>query len=276
MHWCWYVLNTHGAALSSSLNSMAHLESIRALIRAVSTHEREIMKMSDENLFSLSFLTSQMVERTSEELSKDSEEEDSQAMVVVPEEVADTHSEDVTAVASTATATTVSTAAVVVEPPSSSSPVVVSCKKSSKKASKKLTIQTGAAEREQLLQSANSAVDVTEAPAEDAAVTMVSQEEVASTEAAEDPSVFEEISTFATPSRKKDKKSAKSTSKSLLKATGGLGFDVSATAERRVSFSHPLSMVKIISPLSTGGQNSTPGNSGKKSSKKRLWAEEDA
>lgn len=149
--------------------------------------------------------------------------------------------------------------------------------KKNKKAAKKLTIQTGAAEREQLLQAVNSSVTAAEIQVpEEGHVDAPSEEEAVMEEhlqaTADTP--------FATPSRKKDKKSAKSASKSLLKtqATGGLGFDVSASAERRVSFSHPLSMVKIISPLSTGGKHSTAGtpvNSAKKS-KKRLWAEEEA
>jgi hypothetical protein len=36
------------------------MESIRALIRAVNMHENEIMKMCDENLYSLEFLSSQL------------------------------------------------------------------------------------------------------------------------------------------------------------------------------------------------------------------------
>jgi hypothetical protein len=36
------------------------MESIRALIRAVSTHEKEILRSSDENIFSLLFLQSQI------------------------------------------------------------------------------------------------------------------------------------------------------------------------------------------------------------------------
>lgn len=288
LHWCWYVLNTHGAALSTSLNSMAHLESIRALIRAVSTHEREIMKMSDENVFSLSFLTSQMVERspaaiTDVDVAADVDADDAgaeSAMVVADKVVAPRP-----AVTSAAPAVP----AAVPVPAPASEPVTaeeatstpVSSKKS-KKAAKKLTIQTGAAERESLLQSANSSVDAAAAePASEEAETVAAEvhaEPEAEVEAVmEEAYVFPAESTFATPSRKKDKKSAKSASKSLLKtpATGGLGFDVTATGERRVSFSHPLSMVKIISPLSTGGMN-TPQNSAKKGSKKRLWAEEEA
>ena len=36
-------------------------EALRALIKAISLHEKEIMKMSDENQFTLEFLSSQFV-----------------------------------------------------------------------------------------------------------------------------------------------------------------------------------------------------------------------
>ena len=55
--WCWAVLRAHGAALQA--DSLPHLESLRALIRAVGLHEKEVMRMSDENLFSLEFLATQ-------------------------------------------------------------------------------------------------------------------------------------------------------------------------------------------------------------------------
>jgi hypothetical protein len=44
---------------------MPYMESLRALIRAVSVHEKDIMKMCDENLFSLEFLCSQIPVDTS-------------------------------------------------------------------------------------------------------------------------------------------------------------------------------------------------------------------
>ena len=40
------------------------MESIRALIRAVSRHEKDILRMSDENIFALSFIQQQRQART--------------------------------------------------------------------------------------------------------------------------------------------------------------------------------------------------------------------
>ena len=57
LQWCWSLLRTHGSALQG--DSLPHMESLRALIRAVGSHEKEIMKMSDENAFSLEFLSAQ-------------------------------------------------------------------------------------------------------------------------------------------------------------------------------------------------------------------------
>lgn len=58
LRWCWALLTTYGRLLQGS-DSMAHQESLRALIRAISIHETEILKMSDDNHFTLSFITSQ-------------------------------------------------------------------------------------------------------------------------------------------------------------------------------------------------------------------------
>eukprot|EP00596_Hydrurales_sp_CCMP1899_P003442 CAMPEP_0119050586 /NCGR_PEP_ID=MMETSP1177-20130426/70734_1 /TAXON_ID=2985 /ORGANISM="Ochromonas sp, Strain CCMP1899" /LENGTH=830 /DNA_ID=CAMNT_0007029157 /DNA_START=526 /DNA_END=3015 /DNA_ORIENTATION=+ len=58
LKWCWVILKTYGSLLSA--DSMPYMESIRALIRAVNMHENEIMKMCDENLYSLEFLSSQL------------------------------------------------------------------------------------------------------------------------------------------------------------------------------------------------------------------------
>jgi hypothetical protein len=58
LRWCWALLTTYGKLLQGS-DSMSHQESLRALIRAISIHETEILKMSDDNHFTLSFLTSQ-------------------------------------------------------------------------------------------------------------------------------------------------------------------------------------------------------------------------
>jgi Dip2/Utp12 Family len=60
LRWVWAILRSYGTVLQA--DSMPFLESIRALIRAVGSHEKEILKMSDENLFSLEFLSSQMTE----------------------------------------------------------------------------------------------------------------------------------------------------------------------------------------------------------------------
>ena len=57
LQWCWNLLRTHGSTLQG--DSLPHMESLRALIRAVGSHEKEIMKMSDENTFSLEFLSAQ-------------------------------------------------------------------------------------------------------------------------------------------------------------------------------------------------------------------------
>jgi hypothetical protein len=154
-------------------------------------------------------------------------------------------------------------------------PVPVSSKKSSKKA-KKLTIQTGTAEKEKLLSEAAAAAvvetTITEVVNETAVVTP-------STEA------------YATPSKssKKDKKGAKSVTKSLLKSQSKYGHedeDLMTSADRRVSFSQPLSMIKYISPLTKDKKTLFLGipaganieqdeeNVRQSASKKRLWAED--
>ena len=43
-----------------SSQSLSHRESLRALLRSVSTHERESLKVADDNRFSLLFLCSQI------------------------------------------------------------------------------------------------------------------------------------------------------------------------------------------------------------------------
>ncbi len=64
LQWCWAVICTHGPILQSAVTAMPLMESLRALIRAVSLHEKEIMRMSDENQFTLSFLSSQLADTT--------------------------------------------------------------------------------------------------------------------------------------------------------------------------------------------------------------------
>ena len=276
LHWCWNLLHTHGAVLLTVLNSMAHLESVRALIRAISTHEREIMRMSDENVFSLAFLNSQMVERSPEDFAPEV------ALIENDEGEEEVHEEVEFSIDTTSSAAPVSPAAV-------STPVVeemevvteaveeapVSAKKSSKK-SKKLTIQTLSAEKTALSAAAIDHAAVVEVEAkvrveEDAAVI--------------DLSPPQEEADFATPNKKKDKKSAKSATKSLLKSVSKYGRDEELTATgNRVTFSHPLSKVKIISPnqkskflgIPASAQIEEDEENVRSASKKRLWADEDA
>eukprot|EP01038_Epipyxis_sp_PR26KG_P014178 gene14178-19024_t len=61
LRWCWEMLRIFGNVLQSNSLSMMHMESVRALIRAISVHEKEILKMADENLFSLGFIAQQTV-----------------------------------------------------------------------------------------------------------------------------------------------------------------------------------------------------------------------
>ena len=55
---CMEVLREHASLLQR--DSMVHQESLRSLVRAVATHEKDIMRMCDENHFSLSFLQQQL------------------------------------------------------------------------------------------------------------------------------------------------------------------------------------------------------------------------
>ena len=58
LQWVWEIIRSHGKVLQS--DSMPYMESLRALIRAVSIYEKEIMKMGDENVFMMTFLESQI------------------------------------------------------------------------------------------------------------------------------------------------------------------------------------------------------------------------
>ena len=58
LQWCWEIIRAYGQLLQS--DSMPYMESLRALIRVVSNYEKEIMKMTDDNQFSLAFINSQM------------------------------------------------------------------------------------------------------------------------------------------------------------------------------------------------------------------------
>ena len=291
LQWCWQVLHAHGAALSSTLNSMAHLESVRALIRAISAHEREVMKMSDENLFSLHFLVSQMVNvdvppttpttSTSTALVATANTDTATAeedWVMVEADTAATETE--TAIEEAVKAnpeTTKSTESTTTTAATPTVSVALSEKKS-KKSSKKLTIET-ATGRENVLEAANAAVAVTVSP-----TTPCTEPVVEETATAADVVLAEE--SFATPGKAK-KQTAKSACKSALKSSHKAAAAAEEEGDRRVSFSHPLSMVKYISPISrtgkhfqtpttgVGGKNSSSSSTGKKSgSKKRLWAEE--
>ena len=59
LKWCWNILRNYGNVLQS--DSMPYLSCLRALIRVVGSHEKEIMRMSDDNMFTLEFLNSQMI-----------------------------------------------------------------------------------------------------------------------------------------------------------------------------------------------------------------------
>jgi len=265
LHWCWNLLHTHGAVLLTVLNSMAHLESVRALIRAISTHEREIMRMSDENVFSLRFLTSQMVECSPEDFSQvaliEAEEEENESEQEVHEEVNFSINVTPSVVSPVAAPVATPVARTVAETEAmevvaEEEVVPVSTKKSAKK-SKKLTIQTSPVEKEPV------------------------QEASAPAQAVPEETIFE------TPNKaKKDKKSVKSATKSLLKSVSKYGHDeeLMTSAERRVSFSKPLSMVKLISPIEKSKFLGIPAGANieqdeenvRSASKKRLWADEDA
>lgn len=58
------ILREHGSALQR--DSMIHQESLRSLVRAVTTHEKDIMRMCDENQFSLTFLQQQLEQAAAE------------------------------------------------------------------------------------------------------------------------------------------------------------------------------------------------------------------
>ena len=60
MRWCWAILSTHGKLLQGAEMKL-HQEAFRALIRAISIHEKEILKVCDNNYFVLNFLESQIV-----------------------------------------------------------------------------------------------------------------------------------------------------------------------------------------------------------------------
>lgn len=284
LQWCWHVLHTHGAALTSALNSMAHLESVRALIRAISSHEKEIMRMSDENGFSLEFLTMQMVERD-----PDAENAEVEVMEVegdwngdvesaeAAESAAVTHEVSPEKVAGESTSAVVPSADAE-EDASSSTPASKKAKKA-----KKLTIQT-TSERAQVLEALHATSAVEDGKASDAVAPepeeqAQAQEQELEQVAADGEDEGEER--FVTPGKaKKDKKAAKSASKSLLKSANKRNADDDdeemglATADRRVSFSHPLSMVKIISPIDSQRKSLKNGSGKKSASKKRLWSDD--
>ena len=64
MRWSWELIREYGKVLQTAMSPLQYMESIRSIIRVVSMHEKEIMKMSDENSFSLAFLISQISQIT--------------------------------------------------------------------------------------------------------------------------------------------------------------------------------------------------------------------
>ena len=71
LHWCWALIVTHGTTLQSATISMPIMESLRALIRAISVHEKEVLKMSDENQFTLDFIMKQLRRQKEEQVAAD-------------------------------------------------------------------------------------------------------------------------------------------------------------------------------------------------------------
>jgi periodic tryptophan protein 2 len=62
LRWCWELLRSFGPTLQADAGrSMAHKQTLRALIRSISMHERESIRMADENGFYLQFLCSQLI-----------------------------------------------------------------------------------------------------------------------------------------------------------------------------------------------------------------------
>lgn len=65
--WCWEVLRRYGAAMlldarGSCQASLSHRQALRSLLRAMAAHEKESMRMCEDNRYSLLFLCSQLRE----------------------------------------------------------------------------------------------------------------------------------------------------------------------------------------------------------------------
>jgi hypothetical protein len=61
LRWCWEILKRFGPTIQlDAQHAMSHREVLRNLVRAVALHEREALKMSDENHFNLKFICSQL------------------------------------------------------------------------------------------------------------------------------------------------------------------------------------------------------------------------
>jgi periodic tryptophan protein 2 len=58
LQWTHEILQNYGKILNS--DSMPYRESLRALLRAISIHEKEIMRYAEDNHFTLNFITSQL------------------------------------------------------------------------------------------------------------------------------------------------------------------------------------------------------------------------
>jgi hypothetical protein len=303
LHWCWNLLQTHGAVLTSILNSMAHLESIRSLIRAISMHEREIMKMSDENYFSLTYLTSQMVERSPSDASESDASLSMEVEAVVAPVVVETQSgnssqkknknqqqqeqpqhaqqkeeEVVVAVMSPVNPTSPTGEAADAE--------AASAKK--KKSAKKAKLSTPQKEGDK-----SAAADVAVSTSTPAA-SLSSSSSYSSSSAKKSPKStakptiqIPELHTPVSALPDTEDGEVSTSHNSNNTSSNGADIDVLDTQSKRVTFSKQLSAVKFISPRDKPGTYSALGSSssGKKnkkvkhdkspSEKKRLWAEED-
>ena len=66
LQWTHEILQNYGKILNT--DSMPYRESLRALLRAISIHEKEIMRYAEDNHFTLSFITSQLSDDFIEEI----------------------------------------------------------------------------------------------------------------------------------------------------------------------------------------------------------------
>ena len=71
LQWTHEILQNYGKILNT--DSMPYRESLRALLRAISIHEKEIMRYAEDNHFTLSFITSQLSDDYVEEIDNNNE-----------------------------------------------------------------------------------------------------------------------------------------------------------------------------------------------------------